>query len=62
VPVRLSLNLKDLLKNSLSLLLQDSVNIKVDGNAKLSKGSLLKTFPLKYSGKKSSEELLKALR
>lgn len=62
VPVRLSVNLKDVLKNSLSLMFSDSVAIKVDGEAKLSKGSFLKTFPLKYSGKKSSDELLKALK
>lgn len=62
VPVRLSLNLKDLLKNSLTLMFQDSVNLRVDGIAKLSKGSLLKNFPLKYSGKKSTSELLQALK
>lgn len=62
VPVRLSVNLKDLLKNSLTLMFQDSVTIKVDGNAKLSKGSFLKSIPLKYSGKKSTSELMQALK
>jgi len=62
VPVRLSINLKDVIKNSITLMFQDSVRLKVDGDAKLSKGSLLKTFPLKYTGKKSSSELMNALK
>lgn len=62
VPVRLSVNLKEVVQNSLTLLFSDSVNIRVDGNASLSKGSFLKNFPLKYQGKKSSQELLKALK
>lgn len=62
VPVRMSVNVKDLIKNSLTLMLKDSVNIKVDGDAKLSKGSIMKSFPLKYNGKKSTDELLKSLR
>lgn len=62
VPVRMSVNLKDVLKNSLTLMFSDSVNIKLDGAAKLSKGSILKTFPLRYNGKQSTNELLKSLK
>lgn len=62
VPVRLKLNLKDVLKNSFNLLMQDSVTLKVDGNAKLSKGTLIKNFPLKYSGKQPSNKLLGQLK
>lgn len=58
VPVRLKVNMKDLLANSLSLITRDSVNIKLDGNARLSKGGVIKNFPLRYSGKKASNDLL----
>jgi len=58
VPVRLKVNLKDLLSNSLNLITRDSVTIKLDGNARLSKGSIIKNFPLQYNGKKASSELL----
>ncbi|MGJ7032576.1 hypothetical protein [Niabella hirudinis] len=58
VPVRLKVNLKDLLSNSLNLITRDSVSIKLDGNARLSKGSLIKNFPLRYNGKKASNDLL----
>lgn len=58
VPVRLKVNMKDLLANSLSLITRDSVNIRLDGNARLSKGSIIKNFPLRYSGKKASNDLL----
>lgn len=58
VPVRLKVNLKDLLSNSLNLITRDSVNIKLDGTARLSKGSIIKNFPLRYNGKKASSELL----
>lgn len=62
VPVRLKVNLKDLLNNSLTLITRDSVNIKLDGNARLSKGSIIKNFPLRYNGRKASSELLGQLR
>lgn len=62
VPVRLSVNLKEVFQNSLTFLFSDSFNIRVDGNASLSKGSFLKNVPLKYQGKKSSQDLLRALQ
>ncbi|HEX7754610.1 MAG TPA: LEA type 2 family protein [Niabella sp.] len=58
VPVSLKLNLKELIKNSLSLITRDSVNLRVDGNARLSKGAIIKNFPLRYMGKQSSSQLL----
>ncbi|MFV0606425.1 MAG: hypothetical protein ACK5NK_11355 [Niabella sp.] len=61
VPISLSVNINDLLKNAGSILFKDSVSIQLDGAANLSKGSLKKTFPLTYFGKKSSEEILDAL-
>ncbi|SDD68286.1 hypothetical protein [Niabella drilacis] len=58
VPVRLKVNLKELVNNSLNLIMRDSVTIRLDGNARLSKGSIIKNFPLRYNGKKASSELL----
>lgn len=62
VPVRLSVNLKEVIQNSLTFLFSDSFNIRVEGNASLSKGSFLRNVPLKYQGKKSSQDLLRALQ
>lgn len=62
VPVHLAVNVKDVINNSLNLLFKDSVNLKVDGTARLSKAGILKAFPLKYQGKKSSAELLQGLK
>ncbi|WP_008582898.1 LEA type 2 family protein [Niabella soli] len=62
VPVSLKLNLKDLVKNSLNLITRDSIALRVDGSAQLSKGGIIKNFPLRYSGRQSSQQLLGQLR
>lgn len=62
VPVNLKLNLKDLIKNSLNLITRDSVTLRVEGNAGLSKSGIIKNFPLRYAGKQSSRQLLEQLR
>ncbi|ANH81019.1 hypothetical protein A8C56_08540 [Niabella ginsenosidivorans] len=58
VPVRLKLNLKDLIRNSLALITRDSINLRVEGSAGLSKGGIIKNFPLHYAGKQPSSQLL----
>lgn len=62
VPVKMVVTLKDILKNSVAFILSDSVIIKVEGDATLSKGAIMKTLPLHYNGKKSTEEVMKAFR
>jgi len=48
VPVRLQLDMKNLLKNGLTALTNKEVNIKVVGKVKLGKAGVFKTFPVDY--------------
>lgn len=62
VPVQVSVNMKELLHHSLSLMLLDSLTLKVEGGATLTKGSIFKTLPLRYNTKRSAADLLSNLK
>src|SRR6478672_1258890 len=51
VPVTLRLNLGDLFKNALQLVMNPEVRFKVEGKAKVGKSGIYKNFPFSYEGK-----------
>lgn len=59
VPVSLKLNLGDLFKNAVQLLLNPEVRLKVEGKAKVGRSGIYKNFPVSYEGKQRIDELLK---
>ena len=50
VPVKIDMDMKNLLKNGLNTLLKNEVIIKVTGTVKVGKGNIFKTFPVSYEG------------
>jgi LEA14-like dessication related protein len=59
VPVKMNVDMKRILKNSLSAFLKEEVTITIKGNAKAGTGGLYKNFPLNYSGRQKLAEVLK---
>lgn len=59
VPVQLKVDMKRILKHSLSAFLKDEVTITIKGNAKAGTSGLYKNFPLNYSGKQNLAEIFK---
>jgi len=51
VPVKIDVDMKNLLKNGLVTLFSNEVSIKVTGSIRIGKGSLFKNFPVNYEGK-----------
>lgn len=51
IPVKIDLDMKNLLKNGLSTLLSNEVTIKVTGTVTVGKANLYKSFPVNYEGK-----------
>lgn len=51
VPVRMEVDMKNLLKNGLATLLSSEVTIRVSGAVKVGKGKIFKSFPVNYEGK-----------
>lgn len=49
IPLKLDLDMKNLLKNGLAALFNKEVNLKVTGKIKLGKAGVFKTFPIDYS-------------
>ena len=58
VPLLLELQTKGLLGNSLTLLLQDEVEIAVKGRIRAGKGGLFFNYPIDYKGKQKTATLL----
>lgn len=58
VPVKLMVDMKKLLKNSLTALFKKEVTIRIDGEAKAGKSGFYRTFPVKYEGKQDISKLL----
>jgi LEA14-like dessication related protein len=48
IPAQLEFQMSDLVKNSMELLLNKPVKLKIKGNATLSKGIFTKTVPIEY--------------
>lgn len=57
IPVKLAIEMKDLLKYSLNAFLKDEVTIKIIGKAKAGKSGFYKTFDLNYTGKQNLSAL-----
>ena len=51
IPIKMDVDMKNLLKNSLLTLMSNEVTIKVTGSVKVGKGSFFKSFPVNYEGK-----------
>jgi LEA14-like dessication related protein len=59
LPVTLDVDMKMLLRNSLSAFLNKEVIIKLEGKAKLGKGFVYINYPIRYEGKQEVEKLLR---
>lgn len=59
VPVKLVVDMKQVLKHSLTALFNEEVNIRIDGKARAGKGGLFRNFNLNYQGKQNLRELFK---
>ena len=59
LPVKLQVNKKKIIKNSLVAFLTKEVVIKVEGKARVGKGFVYINYPIKYEGKQNLEKLLK---
>ena len=51
IPVSMKIDMKQVYSNALDILLNNEVNIKLDGFAKLGKGVIFFDVPIKYEGK-----------
>lgn len=58
VPVKLTIEMKKVLQNSLQVMFSDSLPIRLAGEANVSKGALRKKIPLSYQGKISLNQLM----
>ena len=59
LPVTLDVDMKKLLRNSLTAFLNKEVIIKLEGKAKLGKGFVYINYPIRYEGKQEVEKLLR---
>jgi LEA14-like dessication related protein len=51
IPVSMKVDMKQIYSNALEILMNNEVNIKLDGFAKLGKGAIYFNVPIKYEGK-----------
>lgn len=58
LPVTLEVDMKRVLGNTLTLLLNNEVTLKIDGTARIGKSGITINYPLKYEGKQKVENLL----
>lgn len=59
VPVKLMVDMKQMLKHSLTAFLKEDVVLKITGTAKAGKSGFYKNFSLNYLGKQNLSELFK---
>lgn len=59
IPVKLDVEMKHILKHSLSALMNEQVLITINGKAKVGKGGLYKKIPFHYEGNQNLRELFK---
>lgn len=59
LPVKLQVDMNKLLQNSISILLNPEVVIKIEGNAKIGKSGIYIRYPVRYEGKQNVAGLLK---
>jgi len=51
IPVKIDVDMKNLLRNGLATLLSNEVIVKVTGTVKVGKANLFKSLPVNYEGK-----------
>lgn len=51
VPIKIDVDMKNLLKNGLNSLVRNEVTVKVTGSVKVGKGNIFKSFPVSYESK-----------
>ncbi|MEO6548553.1 MAG: LEA type 2 family protein [Ferruginibacter sp.] len=51
IPIKIDVDMKNLIKNSFTTLLNNEVLVKVVGKISVGKGSFFKSFPVSYEGK-----------
>ena len=51
IPVKMSVNMKNLFPNLLTLALKEEVEVKMEGTAKVSKSGITMNIPVHYTGK-----------
>lgn len=51
IPIKIDIDMKNLLKNSLATIFSKEVTIKITGTVNVSKLNMYKTFPVNYEGK-----------
>lgn len=57
VPVKLALDMKQMLKHTLTTFMQDEVTLKITGKARAGKSGFYKNFSLSYLGKQNLKQL-----
>ena len=53
IPVSMKVKMKEVFSNALDILMNNEVNLRLDGYARLAKGAIGFTIPIKYEGKQS---------
>ncbi len=59
VPVKLAVNMKQILKHSLAAFLNEEVLLRIKGKAKAGRSGIYRNFSLNYQGKQNLRELFK---
>ena len=59
VPVKLAIDMKQMLKHSLTAFLNEEVMLKITGKARAGKSGVYKNFSLNYNGKQNLKELFR---
>ncbi len=59
VPVKLTVDMKQILKHSLAAFLNEEVMLRITGKAKAGKSGIYRNFSLNYQGKQNLRELFK---
>lgn len=59
LPVKLQVDMSKLLQNSMSILLNPEVLIRIEGKAKIGKSGIFIRYPIQYEGKQNMAGLLK---
>jgi LEA14-like dessication related protein len=58
IPVKLSVDMKKVLQNSITLLFKKDVSIRIEGEARAGRNGLYKRFPVKYEGRQDISKLI----
>ncbi len=51
VPIKIDVDMKNLLRNGLATIINTELNVKVTGSVKVGKANLFKSFPVNYEGR-----------